>query len=682
MKLIILALIALSLLGVALITSGCTKSEEKSEIFAPIGKSTIEKTAKALIDMHGEEHSFRINRCVEVVAGLWNGTEADFQAFCLENFVADDEKLEALFNSISMHFETLHGYFNKMALELKRPLHLDIGDITKFDEMIGGYSPSAHLQSDLFENKIAYLVALNFPFYSLDEKNELGKTWSRKQWAYARVGDLFTANIPADIMKNISETMQTGDNYITDYNIFVGFLVDDNMKTYFSEDMKLISHWNLRDEIKSQYSKEEPLEKQKMIYQVMTHIINQTIPENVINSNEYKWNPYKNILYKDGKEVAFKNEPNTRYYHLLQNFKSRKAVDKFNPLYPTYINVKFDQDMEIPQADVEKMFIEFISHPVAKQIGELIKQRLGRNLEPFDVWYDGFKTRSTLNQDELSKTTRTKYPNAAALEIDLANILVKLGFKNDKAKEIASRIAVEPSRGAGHAWGAGKPGLKSHLRTRIGKEGMDYKGYNIAIHELGHNVEQTLTMYDVDFFLLNGVPNTGFTEAWAFAFQARDLQLLGIKANNAEKEHLDALDFYWSTMEIMGVSIVDMRVWKWLYDNPNATEEQLKNAVISIAKDVWNTYFATVFGIEDQPILAIYSHMIDYPLYLSAYPIGRLIEFQISDYIKDKNLADEMIRMCVQGRLTPQVWMHQAVGKPISVEPSINAAINALNYIK
>ena len=27
---------------------------------------------------------------------------------------------------------------------------------------------------------------------------------------------------------------------------------------------------------------------------------------------------------------------------------------------------------------------------------------------------------------------------------------------------------------------------RAHLRTRIGAGGMDYKGYNIAVHELGH----------------------------------------------------------------------------------------------------------------------------------------------------------------------------------------------------
>ena len=52
---------------------------------------------------------------------------------------------------------------------------------------------------------------------------------------------------------------------------------------------------------------------------------------------------------------------------------------------------------------------------------------------------------------------------------------------------------------------------------------MDYKGYNIAVHELGHNVEQTFSLNFVDHTLLAGVPNTAFTEAIAFVFQERDL---------------------------------------------------------------------------------------------------------------------------------------------------------------
>ena len=74
-------------------------------------------------------------------------------------------------------------------------------------------------------------------------------------------------------------------------------------------------------------------------------------------------------------------------------------------------------------------------------------------------------------------------------------------------------------------------GTKAHLRTRIGPDGMDYKGYNIAVHELGHNVEQTLTLYDIDYYLLRGVPNTAFTEAIAFLFQKNTKELRRERSN-------------------------------------------------------------------------------------------------------------------------------------------------------
>jgi oligoendopeptidase F len=125
-----------------------------------------------------------------------------------------------------------------------------------------------------------------------------------------------------------------------------------------------------------------------------------------------------------------------------------------------------------------------------------------------------------------------------------------------------------------------------------------------------------------------------------------------------------------------------MNVWKWLYQNPQATPSQLKEKVITTAKEIWNAYYAPVFGIKDQPILAIYSHMIDNPLYLSNYPIGHLIEFQIERYIKDKNFANEVLRMFSNGKLTPKYWMINAVGKELSSKPLIEAASEALKYVK
>ena len=100
-----------------------------------------------------------------------------------------------------------------------------------------------------------------------------------------------------------------------------------------------------------------------------------------------------------------------------------------------------------------------------------------------------------------------------------------------------------------------------------------------------------------------------------------------------------------------------------------------------VAKDVWNTYFSPVFGEEDVILLAVYSHMIDYALYLPHYSLGHIIGFQIEEYLKDKDLGDEMERMCSLGSVTPDAWMQAAVGEAISTEPLLQNAEKALGVL-
>ncbi|HLN52298.1 MAG TPA: hypothetical protein VK212_01230 [Lentimicrobium sp.] len=650
-----------------------------------IDKATMEKVQADLLKKYGDGAKFRIDRGVKQAASLWresDGTPQDFEAFCHENFIAEDAALNRLFTKLEKNFEVFAGYFNIIDLKLKEPIHLTGPEIEPVDMMFGGYNVAAHLTDDMFENKIAFITALNFPYYSLEEKTAQGASWTRKQWAYARMGDRFTSRIPADIVMNASKVLTEADTYISEYNIFMGNLLNAKGKQLFPADMKLITHWGLRDELKSNYVGEQGLEKQRIIYSVMKRIIDQSIPQQVINSGEYTWDPVSNKIFKDGKEANSTREPDVRYSVLFGNFKALSAMDPYSPNLPTYIDRAFEEGMEIPQADVEKLFIEFVSSPQVKEVGAYISKQLGRKLEPFDIWYNGFKSRGGLPEDQLTAMTSSKYPNPAAFKADMPNILTKLGWDKKKAEEICSLIVVDPARGSGHAWGSAMRNDYAHLRTRIQDKGMDYKGYNIAIHEFGHNVEQTVTMNDVDYYMLQGVPNTAFTEAVAFLFQKRDLELLGLPNADPNKEHMMALDNFWGSYEIMGVSLVDMKVWKWMYANPNATPAQLKEAVISAAKEVWNAYFAPVLGGKDEPILAIYSHMIDNPLYLSNYPMGHLIDFQIEQQVKGKSLADEFSRMYTQGRLVPQVWMKGAVGSEISIQPTINAAAEALKALK
>jgi hypothetical protein len=341
---------------------------------------------------------------------------------------------------------------------------------------------------------------------------------------------------------------------------------------------------------------------------------------------------------------------------------------------------RFDVDREIPEARVEALFTEILTSPLVPRIASVIEKRLGRKLEPFDVWYDGFRPRAEHPEAELDALTKAKYPTAEAYKADLPRLFEGLGFTKGKAHWLADRIVVDPSRGSGHALGAQRKGDLPHLRTRVEPGGMDYKGYNIAVHEMGHNVEQLFSLYEVDHWLLAGVPNNAFTEALAFVFQARDLTLLGLPGPGAEAKRLRALNELWQTWEIAGPALVDMRVWHWMYDHPDATPAALKDATVAISREVWNRYYAPVLGGKDATLPGVYSHMVGYFLYLPDYVLGHLIANQVEERFEKSGrpLGEEFERVATFGSLTPDLWMKNATGEPLSAKPLFRAAEAAL----
>ncbi len=154
--------------------------------------------------------------------------------------------------------------------------------------------------------------------------------------------------------QDISQTVTEADAYISDYNIFMGKLRNGQGEQLFPDDMKLISHWGLRDELKSNYA--DPargLEKQRMIYKVMQRIVDQSIPLQVINNDSHTWNPETNELAENGKTVTAAPEDTRRYEVFLKNFQAMRMLDAYSPHYPTQLARAFDGTMEVPQKDVE-----------------------------------------------------------------------------------------------------------------------------------------------------------------------------------------------------------------------------------------------------------------------------------------------------------------------------------------
>lgn len=675
----------LCILLLAIVTACSSHSTEKKTVSVArfIDDITIKSAIDTVKTTQPSANIFLLEKGVKHASSLWraeDGSPEDFIAFVKANYISDPVKRKIVFDKTSNYFESLYGNFGEITLDLKKTLDLSVGEIDEIDRMFGNYSVYAHLQDDFYSNKIAFVTALNFPYFTLAEKEKMGPAWNRTDWAMARLGDQFVSRVPAELNQALSTAIGNAEMYIAEYNIDMGHLRTEDNRQLFPDDMVLLSHWNLRDELKANYSRgKEGIEKQEMIYKVMQRIINQEIPDKIINNADYEWYPYSNKIMKGSETVKMASEQDTRYSHIIDIYKANKAIDAFNPEMNTLILRKFSLEMEVSQEEVETLFDSYLSSPQLTVVGRRIKERLGRNLEPFDIWYNGFTSNNSIPENKLTSITSSLYPNPAAFKADMPSMLKKLGWLPERAGYIADKIVVDPARGSGHAAGASMKGALSHLRTRISGKGMDYKGYNIAVHEFGHNVEQTISLYDIDNYMMSGVPNTAFTEALAFLFQSRDLMLLGIQEDNKGMEKLETLNAAWSLMEIMGVSMVEMKVWKWLYANPDATPPELKKATIDYALEVWNKYFTPVIGAKDSPILAIYSHMVEVPLYLPNYAYGQIIEYQIEDYIKNKDFADEVDRIYRQGKLTPQQWMNGATGTRLSVQPIIKSLDEALD---
>lgn len=659
-----------------------------------ISEHNIQTAITTVLQAHPTADSAMLARGAKQVAALWqeeDGSSADFIELITYNFAATETEKVQLYNRLAYIIEQCNQSADLLNNTLQEPTTLiGKGEPLNVDWIISGYNPMSHFAEDMFANKLAHICVLNFPHYSLDEKNLFGKRWNRQEWAYARMGDLFYTRIPGKVFAAYSQALSQAENYIASYNIMMHCLRNKQGEQLWNEPMALLSHWNLRDELKSNYveAKGEGLEargreKQEMIYQVMLRIIRQEIPECVVNNDNFVWCPQTNEVIGGESDKAIVREQDIRYQQIINIFHALQQVDTYRTNAPSHVLRTFNEDLEIPQEELKALFITLLESNEVKSVAQLIRERLGRDLRPYDIWYDGFKSRSTQSEDLLTAQTQKYYPNPLAFEQDMSRMLIDLGFAKDKAQEVASHIVVEAARGSGHARPCVGRQQPARLRTRVGEKGMDYKGYNIAVHEFGHNVEEVISLYDMDYYTLAGIPNTGFTEASAFLFQQRDLELLGKVARGNKAKDEEVLDLFWSMYEIMGVSLVDMAMWEWLYDNPKATAFELREAVVRIASDIWNQYYAPILGEEDSPLLGIYSHMVGYALYLPAYPIGNIVQYQLSEHLALCNTkaewAKEYTRIYQQGRLTPNAWMHGAVGGPMSVEPILKAVRECLN---
>ena len=334
--------------------------------------------------------------------------------------------------------------------------------------------------------------------------------------------------------------------YISDYNIWMHHLVDDKGERLFPPKMRLLTHWNLRDEIKADYADaQQGLAKQRAI---QTGDGAHRHPDHPASRHRQ---PGRGLESVDEHGAAGDGERRgaaggARRQPLCGAPSPTRATPGCSPpstpsAAPT--RTRPSHRRSSPAASTRSASCpKRASRPCWSRWSPRRSCRRWRSSSR-SGWAASSSpsTSGTTASRRAAPTPRNSWtPSAArstrppaAFEADIPNLLTKLGFTPAQRARAGRQHRRRSGARLRPRHGGAMRSEKAHLRTRVGKDGMDYKGYNIAVHELGHNVEQIFSLNRVDHTLLPGVPNNAFTEALAFVFQGHDLELLGLASPDA-----------------------------------------------------------------------------------------------------------------------------------------------------
>jgi hypothetical protein len=632
------------------------------------------KLVRALTARHGKKHEHDIELGIKACKRIWTSAREDrpaFESFCLEHYTPPGRERDQLLARLDEFHHAVSGNLEASMKVIRAGQDMADRPLTPAESVLASFSPSTHLQTDYREAHIAALIQLNFG-------GRAGEPRARTEWAAQRLGRVGRTAVPAKLQAALTRANAQADRFISAYNLHLDRIVFDDRSVRFPEGTRLQSHWGLRDYMMSLNGQPDALPRQRAILDLMRRVVDGEIPEAVLDNPAVTWNVPEGRIENGKKKALAVGHGPLRWEQFRKVWRAQLAIDPHRHR-GNMIDEKFLEEREIPEKTVVALLTELLSSPLAERVGRFVSARLGRPLEPFDVYYRGFASGAA--KAPLSYDIRERFPSAAALGQAIPRILERFGWDTARAEWIASRIRVDNARSAGHAWQPFTDHDLQLLRLRVSEDGCDELGFETFMHELGHCVEGVLTSYDMDYKILWGVPNTAFTEGFAFTFESRGDEILGRPASS-DKDASTLVNF-WEPFEIAGTALAEIRLYHWLYENPKASASRIQKTIRSIADEIWNAYYARIFGADGHGLLAVYSHMLWGDFYLAEYPLGYIIAYQLRRHLDGRALAPEMERICALGRIEPQVWMKEAVGSEISLEPLLEdtqAALVRLGY--
>src|SRR5437879_454624 len=97
----------------------------------------------------------------------------------------------------------------------------------------------------------------------------------------------------------VAKATADAEAYIAGYNVWMHHVLAPDGRRLFPKGVRLLTHWNLRDQIKADYAEPDrplALARQRLVRQVMERIVTQAIPQAVIDDPRVDWNPATNTV--------------------------------------------------------------------------------------------------------------------------------------------------------------------------------------------------------------------------------------------------------------------------------------------------------------------------------------------------------------------------------------------------
>ena len=220
------------------------------------------QATSALVAKHGAPQRARIERGVAQVLAAWRPSDGDGKALAalLEaQFVADPGGLDALLARFEQTLEALDGGFVEQNRTLSSWAVLDQGPMQPVDQLLQAFDAGAPTSSTTCSTRSSpSSPLLNFPLTTLEERLRDGDALvAPPVGGGAPDRALRRGACPADVNQQLaprppprpSSTSPTTTSGCTTCSTTTG-------ERLFPQGMRLISHWNLRDELKADYADE------------------------------------------------------------------------------------------------------------------------------------------------------------------------------------------------------------------------------------------------------------------------------------------------------------------------------------------------------------------------------------------------------------------------------------------